>query len=695
MPDLVPAGRGAARRLIAGAAHGRTVSLAAVTGDAAPRAVSRTDPRDLKAGWMVSDRNGYYDSQNLVETRDERGRSVLSVILHHSENREGGPGLRLYGTRSYDRGRTWTPLEAVEDPARQSHHGRQLREPGGARQSHDGYQVVRRDAQGRERIWLFYGWNVGSQYPPGAPADLTEMKRTDMQLHEGYWVRASDDGGATWGPRALVPVRRTRIDRENPWGGATMGMFCCDAPQVIDGAVYMAFQKTRDGAGETPGSEAFVLRSRDLFAVHDPADATWETLPHGDEGLRAPAGELALGEEPHVLCVGVPDERRLLCLWRTEVGRLAASYSSDGGETWDAPGWLTHEGPLDGATPLRNPRGAITPYRLRAPGPDGLARYLLLYYNNGRTERLGYVGRRVAWLVPGRATRAGTIEWGQPEIALWWDGTGFEDRPDWNPDWAIVDGPGYADFCELGDGTLAMVESNKLAVRYHEVEPRLRWHLVRQWELAGTTREGLAWRWTVDGGVEGGAQGALESNGIPFAAPVLPDLRAGGGATILLRVAGRLAEVAGRPLVAAWSTVTAALGEEPTDRRITKGWEVSVCDDGELALRVSDGFGLECTHATTIAAVSGVWDGRAHLVAFVLDGGPKVVSVVVDERLDDGGAVAPQGWARFDARLGEVGGAELLVDPRGTGAVREVALYDRALLTTEAVAASRSTAGGR
>jgi hypothetical protein len=36
-----------------------------------------------------------------------------------------------------------------------------------------------------------------------------------------------------------------------------------------------------------------------------------------------------------------------------------------------------------------------------------------------------------------------------------------------------------------------------------------------------------------------------------------------------------------------------------------------------------------------------------------------------------------------------VGGAELIVDPRGTGAVREVALYDRALLTSEAVAASR------
>lgn len=641
---------------------------------APPPAARRTDPRDLKAGWTVSDRNGYYDSQNVVAVGGRDGRPlVLSVVLHHSENREGGPGLRLYGTRSTDRGRTWSPLAPIEDDARQSH---------------DGYQWVHPGPDGRERIWLLYGWNVGAQYPAGADPGLTEMKRTDMQLDEGYWVRASDDGGATWGPRALVPVRRTRIDRDNPWAGATMGMFLCDAPQVIDGAVHAAFQKTRDGAGETPGSEAFVLRSRDLLRVADPAAATWETLPRGDDGLRAPAGELALGEEPHVVTVGgtagasgVVGPAALLCLWRTEVGRLAASYSRDGGETWDAPGWLTHEGTLDGATPLRNPRGAITPHRLRAPGPDGLARYLLLYYNHGRTERLGYVGRRVAWLVPGRATPAGLVEWGQPEVALWWDGTGFEDRPDWNADWAIVDGPGYADFVEYDDGTLGLVESNKLAVRYHEIEARLAWHLARQWELVGTSTDGLAWRWRADGRAAG-------------AAPVLGDLRAGGGITILLRVAGAAGAVAGRTLAAAWSTVTAALGEEPTDRRITKGWEVSVRADGEVALRVADGWGLECAHATTIASAAGAWDGREHLVAFVLDGGPKVVSVVVDERLDDGGATAPQGWARFDAGLGEVGGADLAVDPDRTGVVRELAIYDRALLTSELVAAARDAGDG-
>lgn len=628
-----------------------------------PPYVSRVDARDLKGGHMVSDRNGYYDSQNIVVVGEAAaGPTTYSVILHHSENREGGPGLQLYSTLSTDGGRTWSALAAVDSPERQSH---------------DGYQLVQRRADGSERIFLFYGWNGGSQYPDGADPALTSLKRTDMQLEEGYWFRVSDDHGRTWGDRRwLVPVRRTRIDRENPWGGATMGMFLCDKPSVIDGAVYMAFQKTRDGAGETEGSEVFFLRSRNLLHVDDLADAVWETLPLGDFGLQAPGGELQLGEEPHVLQVGdMPG--RLFCLWRAETGRLAATYSSDGGETWDAPFWLTHEGlPLGvgGVQELRNPRGSVTPFRLRtAPGVP--AEYVMLYYNNGGTERLGYVGRRVYWLTHGRATPDGLIRWSQPEIALYWDGTGFEERPDWNPDWAIVDGPGYPDFAELASSTLAFVESNKLAVRYHEVEPRLLAYLRRQHDLVVLPTEALVLDVVA-------ADGRADVRG-----PVLADLRAGGGFSITAHLRGVAAP--GEVLASAFSTVTAALGEEPTTATITKGWSLTVTVDGEVELYVTDGFGTELRHATTTAAAT-VWDGGGHTVSFLVDGGPKMVSIVVDDRLDDGGARAAQGWAFFPRDLGEVGGAEVKIAPGGGAALRRLLVHDRALMTTEAIAAWRS-----
>ena len=499
-----------------------------------PPATPNTDPRDLKSGSMVSDRNGYYDSQNIVTVGDPAS-PTLVCVLHHSENREGGPGLELSSTLSTDGGRTWSALHAIDDPERQSH---------------DGYMLVVRADDGRDRIVVFYGWNKGSQYPPGASPDLPELRRTDMQLDEGYWFRISDDGGTSWGHRRwLVPVRRTAIDRNNPWAGSTMGMFLCDKPQVIDGAVYMAFQKTVDGAGETPHSEAFILRGSGLVEAvrsrNDSAldDIEWTTLPDGDRGLQSPIGPLQLGEEPHVLEVGT-SPGRLLMLWRTDGGYLAGAYTSDGGHHFEP----------SAALPLRNPRGSITPFRLRQPTADGRFIHVMLTYNNARTDRLGYVGRRVYWLFAGTSQHDGTIVWGEPELALYWDGTGFEDRPDWNPDWAIVDGPGYPDFAELADGTLCYVESNKLAVRFHRVPPRVLSALRHQDELGGVPHDAVALDWV----------GGPAPRG-----PVLVDLRSRGGFTITAAIEPNTPP--GTTLVEAFSDVTAALGEEPTDARVQIG----------------------------------------------------------------------------------------------------------------------------
>ena len=70
---------------------------------------------------------------------------VLSCILHHSRNHEGGKGLTLCGTRSADGGRTWSALRPVEEPETERDRRAYGVQPGGkegegARQSHDGYQ---------------------------------------------------------------------------------------------------------------------------------------------------------------------------------------------------------------------------------------------------------------------------------------------------------------------------------------------------------------------------------------------------------------------------------------------------------------------------------------------------------------------------------------------------------------------------
>ena len=69
----------------------------------------------------------------------------------------------------------------------------------------------------------------------------------------------------------VIPVRRTNIDRENPWAGATVGAFACDKPTVIDGMVYFAFQKTADGNGESYGSQVGLT----LSLVTTASSASW------------------------------------------------------------------------------------------------------------------------------------------------------------------------------------------------------------------------------------------------------------------------------------------------------------------------------------------------------------------------------------------------------------------------------------
>lgn len=76
-----------------------------------PPCLSYADPRNVRAGQIISDVGGYYDGQSIVYSAKS---GLLSVVFHHSHNREGGAGLRLYHTTSADGGTTWSqpiPLE--------------------------------------------------------------------------------------------------------------------------------------------------------------------------------------------------------------------------------------------------------------------------------------------------------------------------------------------------------------------------------------------------------------------------------------------------------------------------------------------------------------------------------------------------------------------------------------------------------
>ena len=66
-------------------------------------------------------------------------------------------------------------------------------------------------------------------------------------------------------------------------------------------------------------------------------------------------------------------------------------------------------------------------------------------------------------------------------------------------------------------------------------------------------------------------------------------------------------------------------------------------------------------------------------VAFTLDGGPKVASCVLNDKLYN---VAPSGWTFFSRDFGEIGGSNVVVCH---SSVSRVAIFDRALLTSECI----------
>jgi hypothetical protein len=85
--------------------------------------------------------------------------------------------------------------------------------------------------------------------------------------------------------------------------------------------------------------------------------------------------------------------------------------------------------------------------------------------------------------------------------------------------------------------------------------------------------------------------------------------------------------------------------------------------------------------------------GQLHQIMFIVDGGPKLISVMVDGVLCDGGAEREFGWARFHPNLKNPNGAPVAqLAPNLHGTLQRVRIYDRYLLSNEGVGNWRAAA---
>lgn len=537
---------------------------------------------------------------------------------------EGEGGQHAVATISKDKGRTWSTLIDIE-PAQgpEASWVMPLKVPGG-------------------RVYAFYTYNKDNvREVPGASGGTA--KRVDTL--GAYMFKYSDDHGRTWSKeRYEIPMPTFAADRANNFGGRVLLFWGVGKPIVHRGAAYFGFAKvTRWGEpGVLVRSQGQFMRSDNILTERDPRRINWQVLPAGEEGLRAPKGPIA--EETNLVALS---DGALYAVYRTIDGYPCHAYSRDGGKTWTAPDYATY---APGGRRIKEPRAATFVRRFSN------GKYLLWYHNHGgdaahtaewTTMATGYYrNRNPAWIAGG-VERDGRIHWSQPEVLL------YDDDPSVRMS--------YPDFIEDG-GRYFITETQKNIARVHEIDPALLAGLWNQFEAKELARRGMA----LD---LGGSDLAPNSRAD---VPKLPHLNRGEGFSFDFWV--RFAEL--------------SPGQVIFDSRDEKGKGVLLTTSDKFSLKLTIGDGKTVsswesdsgTHEGTLK--TNVWQH----VAVTVDGGPKVITFVVDGVLNDGGSTRQFGWGRFDRELGDVNGsATAKIAPQIFGELKAFRIYDRSLRTSEAV----------
>lgn len=549
---------------------------------------------------------------------------ALVLICTTGKGHEGTPGQHVVTARSEDDGATWSsPVE--------------LEPPDGVESS---YAVLCKTPSGR--IYAFYNHNTDNvRKSPADPESYPDgwCRRVDQLGH--FVFRYSDDCGKSWSnKRHVIPVREFEIDRGNPHHGEVRHFWNVGKPFQRGPCVYVSLHKIGAlGINVFSRTEGVFVCSDNLLTEPDPGKIRWTTLPDGEIGLRAPEGGGPIAEEQSTV---VLSDGTLFCIYRTVAGSPAFSVSRDGGHNWSRPDYLAYP---DGRR-VKNPRAANFIWKLSG------GRYLYWFHNHGEKS---YAHRNIVWCLG--ATEVDTPEgkslsFTQPEVLFYND--------------CIIQGMSYPDLLELDSGDLLITETEKKTARMHRIPAGF---VSRLFAPSEPEPASVLFAWDA----------ATQAPGI-FPLPELPvifdhepwpdwertpnkDWRRGMSIELQIRPGAR-------PGVLVHNRTEAG-----------RGFAVELTGEGKVGIRLEDPYSASCwTSSQTVHPETG-----AHLV-IVIDGGPKIVSMIFDGSFDDGGPVRPFGFGRFHPALQSVNGGDLRIDE----GVQYCRLYARALMTGEAIILGRS-----
>ena len=605
------------------------------------------DTRNITTGLEIPTIS-YSDQPYILKTAD--GAWLCGVTTGIAE--EGSPGQIVATMRSTDQGLTWSPPVFVE-------------QPGGPEAS---YAVMLKSSFGR--IYIFYNHNTDNvREIPSEASDWFPggvCRRVDSL---GYFVfKYSDDGGCTWSAKRYpIPVREMDIDRKNPFQGKIRYFWNVGKPFVHAGAAFVSLHKVGGiGEGFFLRSEGVLLRSPNLLAERDPEKITWETLPDGDFGLRAPEGGGSIAEEQSYV---VLSDGSFYVTYRTIDGYPVEAYSRDGGHTWTSPQYRRFAtGRL-----MKHPRAANFVWKCEN------GKYLYWFHNHGgrfiaqhpRRRTIGYDDRNPVWLCGGveADSPAGkVIRWSQPEIAL------YDDDP--------FIRMSYPDLVEE-NGDYFLTETQKDKARIHKLDPEMLRGLWGQLQSPAFSKQDVAF------------SVADKSGNLPSLVQLAPIPE------FVARDSSR-ADYGSRNLNAGFSLDlwvqfdSLAPGQVLLDNRSQEqlGFCLQTTDQAALEIVLNDGR----TENRWACDPDMLQAGKQQHVVVIVDGGPKIILFITDGILNDGGDARQFGWGRFNPNLrglssfshhGAVAAdarETLRIAPSLRGKIFAVQVYYRALRVSEAIA---------
>ena len=256
------------------------------------------------------------------------------------------------------------------------------------------------------------------------------------------------------------------------------------------------------------------------------------------------------------------------------------------------------------------------------------------------------------------------IQWSQPEIVL------YDDDP--------YVRMSYPDLVQEG-GRCFLSETQKDVARVHEIDPALLDGLWKQ--LDGAAEASIATNGLLLSLPEAGGAMPGETD-----SPHLPDF--------LMRDSKR-ADYGTKDLrqgftIEMWARFDSlAAGQVLLDNRAAdrRGFCLETTPRAALEIALNDGrteSRWDCDPGMLTA-------GPLHHVVVIVDGGPKIITFIVDGKLDDGGEFRQFGWGRFNPHLRSVnGGPTLRIAPGFGGEIKRLRIYNRYLHASEAIANYKS-----